>query len=96
MIILFAALLAPVLALAQDTIITPRVEATIDNNGDWELTDSLSQISWHGQWITATLMKVTGTDSSCFVIGENETGMVQLDCTNLRQISILLSYNSSS
>ncbi len=95
-VLITALLLMPVLSMAQSTIITPRVQATIKDGGNWELTDTLANVTWYGQWITPGLMKVTGTDNSCFVIGENDTGMVQLNCTNLRQISILLSYANAS
>ncbi|MEK9158355.1 MAG: hypothetical protein AAB638_04220 [Patescibacteria group bacterium] len=91
-ILLLIALSVPIFALAQETIETERVQASIQNNGNWELTDTLTQVTWYGEWITENLMKVTGSDDSCFVIGENETGMVQLDCQDLKQISILLSY----
>ena len=91
-ILIFLALMAPIRVFGQESMRTERVEASIQDNGNWDLTDLLTGITWHGQWISDRLMKVTGSDDSCFVIGENEHGMVQLNCQNLKEISILLVY----
>lgn len=70
-----------------------RVNATIEDNGNWQLTDNKVGITWHGAWQSGNMMKVVGSDGSCFILGENEDGMVQLDCKNLKEISILLYYS---
>ena len=92
MVVLFLGLLTPFIIHASETVNTGRVQASVQDNGNWDLTDSVTHITWHGEWIAGHLMKVTGSDNSCFVIGENQDGMVQLDCQNLKEISILLSY----
>ena len=78
---------------ASESFQTNRVQASVQDNGNWKLTDTLTDITWHGEWIANHLMKVTGSDDSCFVIGENQEGMIQLDCQNLKEISILLFYS---
>ncbi len=90
--VLFIGLLMPFFIHASESVNTGQVQATVQDGGNWELTDSAAQITWHGQWIANHLMKVTGSDNSCFIIGENQDGLVQLDCQNLTEISILLSY----
>ena len=92
LVVLFLGLLIPFFSLAAESVDTGRVQASVQDNGNWELTDSTTQITWHGEWIANHLMKVTGSDNSCFIIGENQDGMVQLNCQNLQEISILLSY----
>ena len=94
LVVLFLGLLMPLFIHASESVSTNRVQASVQNNGNWELTDTFTNITWHGEWIANHLMKVTGSDNSCFVIGENQDGMVQLDCQNLKQISILLSYSN--
>src|SRR3989344_3259444 len=89
---IFFGLLTPIFIHASESLSTDRVQAKIEDNGNWELTDLVTQVTWHGEWITNHLMKVTGSDNSCFVIGENQDGIAQLDCHNLKEISILLSY----
>src|SRR5690348_16561064 len=89
---MLALLSLPVFVLAEENIQADRMQALIQDNGSWQLTDTLTQITWRGEWITSNLMKVSGSDNSFFVIGEKETGMVQLDCQNLKEISILLAY----
>lgn len=89
----FVILLIPPLALASETMGNERVLATIEDSGNWQLTDNKVNVTWKGQWINKHLMKVTGSDNSCFILGENENGLVQLDCQDLREISILLSYS---
>jgi hypothetical protein len=91
---LFVAFFAPLFLYANESVDTGRMQASVKNNGNWELTDSATHVTWYGEWIAPRLMKVTGSDNSCFVVGENEIGMVQLDCRDLTQISILLSYQN--
>lgn len=85
-------LLAPRLVFGADSLKTDRIEATFEANGNWHLTDLEINVTWRGVWITEDLMKVTGTDNSCFILGQNENGMVEIDCNNLKELSILLSF----
>jgi hypothetical protein len=91
-ILILSVLLTPTLALGNESIATDRLQISIEDNGNWQLTDNLVNITWHGEWITEQLMRVTGSDNSCFIISENQDEMVQLDCQNLKEISILLAY----
>ncbi len=95
-LLLLTAIFLPVFTMGQESLRTDRVQATFQNNGGWELTDTLTGITWYGQWISESLMKVSGTDNLCFVIGKNESGMIQLNCRDLTQISILLAYKGDS
>lgn len=85
-------ILSPFFVLGRESVETERVQASVEENGNWELTDLVANITWQGQWISPVLMKVSGSDGSCFILGENENGLVQLNCHDLKQISILLSY----
>ncbi len=91
---IFLALFAPFGVYAQESLHTERLDISFQDNGNWTLTDRLVGITWHGEWINNQLMRVTGSDNTCFVIGENSHGMVQLDCENLKEISVLLANDS--
>lgn len=92
-ILLLLIVAVPQLSFARQTMGNTQVEATIEDSGNWELTDNKVGITWTGQWINKKLMKVTGSDDSCFILGQNESGLVQLDCQSLKEISILLYYS---
>ncbi|MBA3732842.1 hypothetical protein H0W91_00515 [Patescibacteria group bacterium] len=92
---LFIALLSPNFAVAAG-FQSEKVSASIEDNGNWQLTDLQSHVTWHGEWLFGHMMKVSGSDDSCFILGENEKGLVQLDCTNLKEISILIYYEHSN
>ena len=91
-VLILVVLLVPSFAFAQESLATDRLQASFEDNGNWQLTDNQVNITWHGEWITKDLMRVTGSDNSCFIIGQNQDGMVQLDCQNLKEISILFSH----
>jgi len=91
-ILILFTLLSPNLVFGNESIATDRLQISIENDGNWQLTDNLTDITWRGEWITGHLMKVTGSDNSCFFIGENQNGMVQFDCQNLKEVSVLLAY----
>src|SRR5258708_11192486 len=91
-ILILLAIFTPVLALARESLTTDRFQAFVEDTGNWQLTDNGAHITWQGQWLPGHLMKVTGSDDSCFIIGENADGMIQLDCRDLTQVSVLLSY----
>lgn len=92
-ILLLLVMALPQLSFASQTMGNIQVEATIEDSGNWQLTDNKVGTTWTGQWINKNLMKVTGSDDSCFILGQNENGLVQLDCQNLKEISILLYYS---
>ena len=94
-ILILVILSTPIFVFAKESLTTGRLQMTFEDNGNWQLTDNQVNITWHGQWIYNNLMKVTGSDDSCFIIGENRDGMVQIDCQNLTEISVLLSYPKS-
>ena len=85
------ALGAPTGALALESVAKERIQFSIEDNGNWRLTDSEVDIAWEGEWITPDLMKVTGSDGSCFILVEKEGDMVSLDCSDFTAISILFS-----
>lgn len=92
-LLVLAPILMPFAVSAKETLASHRVKATIEDNGNWQLTDNEAGVTWHGEWQHGRMMKVVGSDNSCFIIGENRDGVVQLDCKDLKQISILLSYS---
>ncbi len=92
-LLVFATIFVPFAVSARETLASDRVKATIEDNGNWELTDTKVGVTWRGEWQQGRMMKVVGSDNSCFILGENKDGMVQLDCKDLKQISILLFYS---
>lgn len=80
----------------QESLHTEQLEFSLEENGNWTLTDLISKETWRGEWIDIFTMKVTGSDNSCFLITENEHGMVQLDCENMTEISILIPSESTT
>ncbi|MFZ2500526.1 MAG: hypothetical protein WAW90_00890 [Minisyncoccia bacterium] len=93
---IFLALLAPAGAHAQESLHTERLDASFQDNGDWALTDAFVGITWHGHWINDRLMRVTGSDGSCFILTEHASDMAQLSCEDLTEVSILLTNQSKS
>lgn len=84
--------LAPVSIFGQESLVTDRLQMTIEDNGNWQLTDLQVNITWRGEWIAERLMKVTGSDNSCFIMSEDQEGLMKLDCQNLEKIDTFLSY----
>lgn len=93
-IVFTVALWSPFLAFAQESLVTNRLEMSFEEGGNWALTDIQAQITWRGQWISDRLMKVEGTDNSCFIVSEEQGDMVQIDCKNSKKISMLLASRS--
>lgn len=85
------ALWTPLSAFAQESLITNRLEMSFEEGGNWQLTDIQAQITWRGQWISDRLMKVEGTDNSCFIVSEEQGDMIQTDCKDVTKISMLIS-----
>ena len=91
-ILLLAILVIPTFAFGNQIVQNERITATVLESGNWQLTDLKVNTTWKGVWLSGHLMKVVGSDGSCFIMGENEHGLVQLDCHDLKQLSILFSY----
>ncbi len=92
LILIFMCVLAvPAGVFAVETVATERIQFFIEESGNWSLADIETGISWRGEWLTADLMKVSGTDGSCFILTEREGDIVELDCANLTQISVFFS-----
>ena len=87
-----AFLLAPGSAWAHEALAAGRIQATFEDSGAWEMTDTAVGTTWRGEWLSPALMKVSGTDGSCFILTEYESGLAQLACGDLRKLSILVSH----
>ncbi len=90
-LLVILALTFPVGAFAAQSVITERVQFSIEEDGSWFLADLEAGIFWQGTWITPELMKVSGTDDTCYLLAEKGENMLQFGCPDLTQLSILFS-----
>lgn len=84
-------LATPAVVFATESVVTVRVQFSIEESGDWSLSETDSGLAWKGEWFTPDILKVSGTDGSCFMVTERDGNTIQLDCSDLKEISILLS-----
>lgn len=75
-------------ALASESYRSDKVYFAFNDNGDWELYDSVNDISYIGEW-HGSLMKVTGSDGTCYWLAETSEGLEQSGC-DLKSVSILI------
>ena len=81
-IILFLLWLLMIVSLAQETYqVSDNISFTILENGDWEVM--AYGIGYLFHWLTPDLMKVEGSDNSCWYVFQREDGetMTTNDCS---------------